>query len=559
MQTALDMFRPTEHQEEFFRAMERVDIIEMLLGGGNRAGKSVAAAICLASLVLDKPVTFRDGSKHYMRPGRWRDEPLKIWLIGYDWRHIGKTFYRLLFMKGLYKIIRDSDTGVWRSWDPSNPADADRFDEARPSPPLIRMMDVVSGMDGISWENKKENQFQSCDFVHDGSRIEVFPSTGAAPQGDPVHYIWIDEKIDADRLYNELKVRTIDYRGRIVWTAWPDTAPSDAMAGLSDRAEDQAGKPKQRSFAIRLRGQDNIYTQSDHRDAIFAGMDEEERLARDQGVMNNDRWRMYPRFNKYFHRAYGPDQSKDDKLAAVIRAKNGIPSDFTRYLILDPGTAHPAILFVAVPPPELGDFVVPYDEIYIPYTSAEPLAKACAAKLGITDTYPGDVIEEMIADFRACRQTPLGFDGTVGQNYEKYFAKEKIRSRRHGTRFTPGSDNVKVRIMRVQGMMNIRPDGTSRLRILGCKNLVKQLEQARWAKTPKDEPDDVPAKYQHIDLPTCLEYFGSRDDCGYFKPPPIVIPDGRSPEEVRKSFSKFFGVSPQQNDKTIYCGPGGVS
>ena len=131
---ALDIYRPTEFQEAIFLAMEKNEILEVLLAGGNRSGKSVCASVAMASILLNKPVTFRDGSKHYMRPKRWRSEPMKIWLVGMNWDHIGKTFHRLLFKPGLFRVIRDQQTGKWRSWDPSRPGEAEQQHNTQPSP-----------------------------------------------------------------------------------------------------------------------------------------------------------------------------------------------------------------------------------------------------------------------------------------------------------------------------------------------------------------------------------------------------------------------------------------
>lgn len=551
-----ELFRPTEQQEEVIRTFEKDDILELLLGGGNRAGKSLTAAMMLRSLILNEPIIFRDGSKHYMRPERWRNEPLKIWIVGFDWDHIGKTLHRLLFKKGAFRVFRDDTTGKWRAWDPDNPAEPKS--KTRFAPALIRPTDIIDGEDGMSWENKKESQVSSFNAVHDETRVEFFPSTGAIPQGDPANVIWIDEKVNDEKWLAELRMRLIDFEGRMLWTAWPDTAPSDEMSALEDRAKDQAGKPEQFSYHITLRGSDNPYTKSKHRDRIMSTLDEDQRAARDEGVMNKDRWRIYPRFSKYIHRVYGPDPAKDDALAKIVRATGGIPANWTRYLILDPGTAHPAVLFVTVPPPIFGNYVVPYDELYLPYTSAKPLAQACAAKAGITAESSGDVFEEFIADFHALRQTPMGFDGTIGENYEKEFAAVKLGSRRRGSRFTPGSDNVIVRIMRVQGMLNADTKGFPRLRILGCPHLVRQLENSRWGKNPKGDPTDKPADHQKIDVVQCLEYFGSRDDCGYFEPPPVKTLSNRSMASVKKTITNLLGMTNPKQDKvrSVTCGAG---
>lgn len=551
---ALSMFRPAKHQEEFFLTFSMDMILEILLGGGNRSGKSTCAAVAVASFILNQPVTFSDGSLHYMRPERWRAEAVKVWVIGYDWKHLSKTLFRLLFKKDLFRVIRDQKSGKWRAWNPDLPEDKDLFHVTRASPPLLRPSDVAGGEEGISWENKKERQVSAFELAHDGTRVEFFASTGSKPQGDPAHLIWMDEKIEDESWYSELLVRLIDYRGRLLWTTWPTTAPSAAMSEASERAELQIGTIDRTSFAFVLKGSDNPYTRSEHRDKIFATMDEDTRAARDEGKLGTERWRVYARFSRFVHRVLSNDRDSDDALAAAVREANGIPGNWTRYLILDPGTANPAVLMVAVPPPNLGDFIVPYDELYLHYTPAKQLAEAIAAKT------KGTFFEDFIIDSHAARQTPMGFDGTIGANYEKQFAAQKLRCRRHGSRFSFGSDNVTGRILRLQGLLNIRENGTPALRLLisGVPNLVKQLEQYKWQPDPKGNPTDQPAKYQKIDVATCLEYFVSRDDCSYVRPPTDKVKDGRSPKEVALHFRSFFGrdAKAQAKDDSIYCGAG---
>lgn len=548
----LAMFRPTEQQEAFVREFATDGGLEFLVGGGQRSGKTVLVSCCIAALALNLPITLRDGTQIHIRPERWRGEALKIWLCGYDHKHIGKTLYRVLFKANLFRVIRDQRTGKWRSWDPTLPEDKDVYHLTRPSPPLIRENQIQGGKAGISWENKKENQISSCELAHDGTRLEFFASTGAMPTGDPAHVIWADERFEDDRWISELLMRLADYRGRFVWTAWPNTEPSAAMAELEDRAAKQLGDAKAKSFYFRLDGNQNPYTQSDHREAILATMDEDTRRARSEGILNMDRWRTYPRFSPFVHRVLQADPDQDDALAKAVRAVNGIPADWTRYLILDPGTANPAVLFVAIPPPELGDFVVPYDELYPHYSDAEKIAKLVAGKT------LGQFFEDFIADSHACQQTPMGFSGTIGQNYAKHFAAEKLRCRRQGSNFSYGSDDVDTRVQVLQSTMTIRSNGTPRLRILGCPTLCKQLEIYKWGKDPKGNPTDKPAKYQKIDLVQCAEYFTSRSDCGYFKPPMSRPEDLKSPGVIAMSIAKQMGLDQKKKTdiQAVHCGAG---
>ena len=554
--SAVSLYRPTPQQEEVVRAFERDDVIEVLLGGGNRAGKSLLAATMIASAIKDESITFNDGSKHSMIPERWKGEPLKIWIIGFDWQHIGATLHRLLFKPGAFRVVKEG--GKMR---PVNPhKDPKRI--RKPAPAFIQPeSDVVGGEDGISWENKKDYQLRAFTFPN-GTRVEFYPSTGALKAGDPVHIAWIDEHIDNDRWYDEIKSRLIDDEGKVLWTSWPDTEPSEAMSALEDRANE--GKPG--SFYFVLSGEDNPFTQGKHRENILGGMSADMQTARNKGIMNKDRWRVYPQFSQYIHCALGKDPANDDSLARTIRASGGIPANWTRYLILDPGTKSPAILYVAYPPPELGDFIVPYAELNLHYTSARPLAEAAAAMAGIVRNSDGQIIdhgedyEEFIADFHAFRRTPEGFDGTVGQNYEKYFAEFGLKCRRHGNRFTSGSDNITVRQMSVQGTMNLRDGRPPRLRIMvdRCPVLVRQLENARWGRWPNGEPTEEQNKYQPKDVQQCLEYAISRRDCGYVLPRVRAESQATPFDLALKSIGKIFGRqnNVKSDERTVFCGAG---
>lgn len=547
---ALAMFRPNPRQEEFLRGMTEDKLMEAAVTGRNRGGKSLAIFAWYASLLLDEPITMRNGDKLYMRPKRWRGQKMLCWAIGYDWAHVGETVYRLLFEPGAFQMIRDLETKQWRSYDVDR--DKDRKMERQPAPPFIRtsMIDPESW----AWESKKDRQIRSVRFEKDGTRLVFYASSGAIPQGNPVHAILVDEKIEADALYSECLMRLVDYEGRIVWSSWPTLAPSGAFIGLIDRAEkDIANAPADRkAIAFAFRRGDNPFTENSHLDAALGTMDEDEAAARGDGVMGLARWQMYPRFSRGLHRAMPqeptPNEEVHDKLAHAIRIGNGIPSDWTRYLILDPGTTNAAVLFVAVPPSSIGDYIVPYDELYLHHAEAEAgeLAKRVKAKAF------GQFFEDFIADAHAARQTPMGFSGTIGSNYSKHFAANDLRCSRRGTQFSYGSDDIGVRVMDLQGTMNIRPDGTTRLRILGCPVLCKQIEDYRKAADPHGFPMETPAKHQRIDVCVCLEYFASRKDCGYVKP--------RPPEQVKppglRMYEAFLKKHGGDKSGRVQCGPG---
>lgn len=549
--SALSMFRPTIKQEEFFREMQADQLLEIGVTGRNRGGKSVATAVWFASVVLDAPVTMRNGEKLYMRPERWRNQEMLCWLVGYDWKHNGETLYRLLFRPNLFRIIRDLHTREWRSYDPTNPDDKNRKSESQPSPPLITesMVDPNSW----SWESKKDRQLHSIKLKKDNTRVVFYASTGEVAAGNPVHVIWIDEKIQSDAHYNEWLMRLVDYEGRLVWSSWPTLSPTGAFAGLAERAVEQRSSSNPTAMLFEFRRGDNPYTENKTLNAALETMSDEEAAARGDGQVQMGRWMMYPRFSVHTHRVMGNDPEADDELAKAIRANGGVPIEWTRYLILDPGTINCGVLKIAIPPPKFGDFVIPYQEHFLHYKSADEVAQII--KAGSHSGSVQEVFEDFIIDWRAGRQTPMGFSGTICQNYERAFKLYGLRCQRRGANFRPSDDNLLMRQAKLDGMMHIGSNGYPRLRIINCPELVQQLTKYRRAQDSLGNPTDEPAKHQKIDLAVAMEYAAALPDMIYVpsKPRSQEVP---TLVTIMKDMMKQYGITPKQLDESIYCGPG---
>lgn len=537
---SLMLFRPLPHQEDALRRLTLDSVVEALIGGGNRSGKSTFIAAVMSSLLRDKPITLSNGDQIHVRPERWRGKELLVWGVGYDWNHIGETMYQLLFRPGQFDIIRDDKTNEWRAYNPIT--DRDRSHLKRGAPPFL----PHSSIDPKSWsfENKKAKQLRSIQMKDDNSRLVFYPSTAEVAQGQPVHWIWLDEDIENTDHYSEWLMRISQYSGKITWTSWPTNVPSALMAAIQERGIEQQEDEAPRTLYFQFKGSSNPHVQTKHRDYALSTMTDEEREARDSGVMNRESWLMYPRFSRRIHSVIQGDADTDDKLASAVRNANGIPEGFTRYLILDPGTSNPAVLFAAVPPPSYGDFVVPYDEIYIPRLDADQLAQKVLEKT------KGQFFQAFIVDGHAYRQTPMGLNFSIGDNYSRAFAAKGLRCVESGSAFTPGSDVPEVRIGQLQSWLPIRSTGTPKLRIFGCPALVKQLESYMKAAGPDRQPTDKPSKRQKIDVAVCLEYLASRNP--RYVPPPSEQPV--SPGMARwNAFVKMFSGD---NGEKVRCGPG---
>lgn len=570
---AMAMFRPTIAQERFFRDMMSDDVREAAVTGRNRGGKSVALAVWFASVALDVPVTMRDGTKLHMRPKRWSGEELLMWLVGYDWKHNGETIYRLLFRPGLFKIIKGAN-GRFRSYDPTIPEDKDRKHETKPSPPLIT--ESMVDPDSWSWESRKDRQLQSVRLKKDGTRLVFYASTGEVAAGNPVHVIWIDEKIQSDEHYPEWQMRIVDYEGRIVWSSWPTLSPSGTFTDILDRAEQQREADIRRTISFQFRKGDNPYTENETLDYMLGTMSDEEADARGNGSSSMSRWSMYDNFTPHIHCAYRRNSDGDDMLARVLRANNGMPpSSWTRYLFLDPGNSHAAVVKVAIPPPYFGSFdeagpdnsafVVPYKEYDLRHKTAEEAAKIVAADS------EGEMFEDITCDVNAYVTTPMGMAGTtIGNIYEAAFLKERLISQRRGSTFSMGGNDMIIRSSMMRGMMNIRsirtrdPEADTiqyveapRLRIVveRCPLLVRQLTKCRREQLPNKQPGDKHSRNQVIDLCVALEYAAIKKDLIYV-PGRSQKQDTLTLKSIATMFHAKYGGTPTSKDEVVFCGAG---
>lgn len=586
MSNALLLFRPTLKQELFFRAMTQDQLLEVAVTGLNRGGKSVAVAVWFAAVVLDEPVTMRNGEKLHMRPRRWAGENLLCWAVGYDWTHNGETMYRLLFEPGLFAIIKDKKTGEYRSYDPTIPGDLARKSERKKAPALIHPSKVDE--DSWAWESKKDRQLKSIRLKGDGTRVVFYASTGEVAAGNPVHVIWVDEKIQADSHYPEWLMRLVDHEGRLLWSCWPMLGGSGAFAALMERAEEQqeaAESVPPTAISFTFGEKDNPYTDNATRQAALATMDEEEAAARGKGISSISRWLMYPSFSLSIHRVMGENPEGDDALAAEIRRTNGIPADWTRYLILDPGHANCALLKVAIPPPlfgmieddrgrQIAAFVIPYWEYYFHYIDAHDVASNVAADSRL------EVFEDFTCDAHAYRTTPMGMAGTtIGQNYERAFAKSGLRCQRRGATFSMGGDDTLLRANMLRSLMRIVPirgDGIGpgktnviqapRLRLLNlfrdgqniqcCPLLARQLSRVRRGKDADNNPTDKKADRQKPhDLVDCAEYTAIKEDLDYV-PGRSTSPKPLTLMELVRGEMKRLGIVSQPKEESVYCGAG---
>jgi len=434
-----------------------VEETECYFAGGvlhHNSGKSVVGGVEVA-----RAATGQDPYEKYPK------ENLIIAVIGKDWRHIGLVCYPMLFKCGAIKMIRDEVTNEWRAYRPKT--DARRSREAKPAQPLIPNRFVKPK--GKSWLNRRQGYIQKVELIN-GTVIHFFSSEGDPPQGFQADLIWIDEDVNDERWVGEMQARLADRKGRFIWSAMPHSE-NDALIGLKDRAiaAEENGDPNPIIKMFILRHLDNPYIDDEEKKKNierWSAISQDELMKRAEGEFMTGSTLMYPTFNRSVH--------------VIPRStfENGnIPDDWTRYCSTDPGWSVATTLFFAVPPDE--SYVLFYDEIYIRNCNAEIWGEAFLGKALGKSIYAG------IFDMHGGRLRDIGGGRLPHELYSEQLKKGGFSFRFGGTTFIPGCDDPKTRANMVREKLHIRPDGTTKLKVLegSCPNLLEELKRYRKKTT----------------------------------------------------------------------------
>lgn len=499
---ALRIYRPMPTQMPFYESEAMIRIVR----GGNRGGKSQAAFSEFASAATGMPII---GPDNKPLPYRYPKPPLKLWVIGYDEKHIGQTIFRMLFQAQAFRMIRDKETKEWRSWRPWEPEDEARRKETRFAPPLIppRMIDKK----GWAWENRAERVFRVCRLLN-GNEIYAFSSKGEPKQGDSVDLILIDEDVAHPQHVPEYIARITDREGRLIWSAMPHER-NDALVQLCDQAALQRDDAKPNVSEIVLRMSANPYLPKEHTQKVISLFSDEERRRRDLGEFNKEATLVFPGFSAATH---GIDLATWES-----RYQGG--KNWCRYLVVDPGWQRLAVSFWAVSPPEVQpEMIVLEEELYLQHADAAELARHVRQKVG------QKVYESFIIDLHGSRITESGSGRTVVEQYSEAFRAAGISSVRTRHHFEPGSDDRKGRIEAFRSWLRLQSNGRPKCFVVRdtTPNFQMEISRYRWKKVRDiviDEPDD--RHFSHL-MVTAQYFAAAMETVGrakWRKPPPYIL------------------------------------
>jgi len=452
---------------------------EILVIGGNRSGKS------LCTFVEDARAAC--GKDPY---GKYPKEDGVLLIVGKDWKHVGVTIYPLLFKAGAFKMIRDTASSDWRAFDPI--LDAGREADTRLAPPLIPPRMIKSR----SWVLKAANYIQTCELTT-GWKILFYSSEGDPPQGFGAHRVHVDEDIKrGEDWVPELQARLSDFKGVFCWSAMPHSL-NDALQGLSERADKLVEEGVQNPDIVKfqLRFLDNPHIDSDEkrkRIEGWAALGQDVLRMRSDGEFVGDSYLCYPSFAMHVH---GYERSQLNGYS--------VPSDWCRYLALDPGHAVTAVLFAAVPPDE--SMMLVYDELYIRNCNAIILGEKMLQKCA------GQSFHAFLIDIHGGRLTDIGSGRSAMDQYTEQLRDKGVYSETTGSSFLAGCDDIPARMSAVHNYLHIQPNGTTKLRVLrgSCPNLEREIKRYKRkveVVNGRSTLSDRPNTKGEVHACQCLEY-----------------------------------------------------
>lgn len=513
---ALNLYRPMPHQLAAHQSLAT----ELMIRGGKRSGKSVAGAFEFASRILGIPLIGQDGQPLPLKhPVSTPESPRQYWIIGWDMSH-SATIHRLLFQRGMggtLRAIRDLETGKWRIYNRSKAEDVARFKESVLTEPLIpKRLLKEPEEDAFSWEMKKSYWFNSFELKN-GTIVYYWPSSGKSPkQGEAVSGIWIDEDIQAPGHLKEWQDRLTDMNGWFMWTVWPHTK-NNALIGLLDRAAlaEVEDNPKIQSFQFVMT--DNEFLTDEGKDAALGRMSTDDEIARrNRGDLLLDQLTMYDYSSRrHLLRRYEQGESCDSSkvinlLRRLITVRGRLPTEFCRYLAIDPSNTRTACLSFAVPPStwddvEMGNICIVEWELVVKKFSASMLAKELCGLMS------GFGYEAFIMDQAIGRQTNTGRDEQVFDVYANAFRAQGLVSRQTLHSFIPGCIVPPVRYRAVRDALAENETGIPSLLFVEHTTWETRKEIANYRKSTQDVGGeqqilDQPANPRIFDCMAALEY-----------------------------------------------------
>jgi hypothetical protein len=477
---ALKMFEALPKQADLIMSLAK----EVIGYGSNRGAKTTACLVRFAMMVT---------GQHRALSGKPWGVPThngRAALVCKTLSHISRVIYPKLFLPGAFKIIRDEETGAWRTYRPWLAADKAREAETKPAPPLIPPELVAPK--GIAWLAKNQNIPKRV-VLRNGWEIYFFSSEGDPPRGDDYDVALFDEEMLRRDWYPEMVMRLGTRKGYFMWGATGQDGGED-MFELYERAESQSGEINPRCQAYFFHVDDNPYFDRAELELVKEKLRHrpDEYAARIDGKWLTAGFRVYPEFNIKTH---GFDLD--------VLEGGRVPDEWARWFVVDPGRQTCAATFLAMPPS--GQMLLVEDELYVNQCTAEKFAAMMATKMA------GKRYEYGIIDNKAGAIHEMGSGTTVEQQYRDAMERRKLWANIRQKQFKWGGSDLAAGVEAVHSLLHIDGErGQSLLRVaIGrCPHLEDEFRYYAYRKKrgEKAATSDKPDELRHSHLMATLRY-----------------------------------------------------
>lgn len=267
-------------------------------------------------------------------------------------------------------------------------------------------------------------------------------------QGGSISLCWIDEEPNEEGIFDEVLLRTVDLKGKVIITA----TPLKGMSWMFDRFIEN---PAIGFEVVKISGLDNPYVSSFKMRRTVSHLNDKQQRSRLFGDFSSQSGLVYSSFDKSIH---------------VIEPEE-IPNHWERFISIDFGSSHPfCALWIAVAPSGYyndDETLIVYRELY--WTNKTTIESG--REINRINKLHNEKIDWYVAD-------PESKDGrlTLGRECN-------IR-----TLPAPKHLGVNEGINMVLEYLHINKSGKSRLLFFNtCKNLLKEFRLYKWDNKSKKD------------------------------------------------------------------------
>lgn len=301
---------------------------------------------------------------------------------------------------------------------------------------------------GNSWDAGYDAKHRVLRFKNGSTcQFKTYQQEAWTHGGATLDRVRFDEEPPRD-IFNENKIRVMARRGDMLVAMTP-------VQGLTWMYEDfyepyNTGR-LQNAFVQLVDMDENPHISDEAREETLQGYSKEEREARRTGAFVHFHGRVYAEFN-----------------SECVIPQDDVPVGLPMYVGIDPGIRHMAAVVFCYHTPD--DTLVIFEELALKDMNVAEVATA------IKET---EIVYGIKPSWYVIDPSARNKQHVTGRNLQLEYAD-------HGILTFPGQNDVATGISRVK----VRLENKKLLVMANCTETIKEFRQYRWAKPPKQSPND---------------------------------------------------------------------